>query len=228
MGLLSNKCHLLGTHMGSRVIIMKEEGRKKEGMGEGGRGRKMSLKCPFQFCYLVLFHYLGPTTTTTTTTTKKEIRICESMSGVWTRGTDWRGSLQVPGAASFLGPVGRPWGSPGPPFQEGSYLAGPGLLTPAAYHLDGGGRGECGLPESPEWEPDHPERGARGRPGPRRPASERGGSLPLRPAHGPRPGPPVTHFARSQWRGRLSPSPRPPRPSGEEVGGEGAGLELND
>ena len=149
MGLLSNKCHLLGTHMGSRVIIMKEEGRKKEGMGEGGRGRKMSLKCPFQFCYLVLFHYLGPTTTTTTTTTtKREIRICESMSGVWTRGTDWRGSLQVPGAASFLGPVGRPWGSPGPPFQEGSYLAGPGLLTPAAYHLDGGGRGECGLPES--------------------------------------------------------------------------------
>lgn len=50
MGLLFNKCHLLGTHMGSRVIIMKEEGRKKEGMGEGGRGRKMSLKYPFQLC----------------------------------------------------------------------------------------------------------------------------------------------------------------------------------
>lgn len=80
----------------------------------------------------------------------------------------------------------------------------------------------------PTWETDHPDSGAPGRPGRRRPAFERWGSLPRRPAHGPPPGPPVTHFPSSQWRGRLSPSPHPSRQSGEEVGGEGAGLELND
>lgn len=81
---------------------------------------------------------------------------------------------------------------------------------------------------SPARETDHPERGAPGSPGRRRPASERGGSRPGSPAHGPPRGRPVTHFPRSQWRGGLSPSPHPSRQSREEVGGEGAGLELND
>lgn len=121
-----------------------------------------------------------------------------------------------------------PLGVPGPSFPRRQLHRRPGLAHTCGLSPGWWGAGGVRTAGEPAWEPDHPERGALGRPGPRRPASERGGPLPLRPAHGPRPGPPVTHFPRSQWRGRLSPSPRPPRPSGEEVGGEGAGLELND
>lgn len=102
---------------------------------------------------------------------------------------------------------------------------GPGLLTPGVDLDAGAGRSGCG-----RWGGG----GLRGRQATRRGA--RGGdrvavALPgsalasrlLRPAHGSRPGPPVTHFPSSQWRGRLSPSPHPSRPRGEEVGWERGG-----
>lgn len=72
-----------------------------------------------------------------------------------------------------------------------------------------------------------PQKGAEGGPRPCRPPFERSGWKPGRPAHGPPPGPPVTHFPSSQWRGRLSPSPHPwrPRREGGRLGAQGAGVE---
>lgn len=74
---------------------------------------------------------------------------------------------------------------------------------------------------------DHLERGARRRSAGIPPALELPARCPSDLPTALRP-PPVTHFPSSQWRGRLSPSPHPWRQSGEGLGREGAGPELND
>lgn len=125
---------------------------------------------------------------------------------------------------SVGGQVGRPWGPRGPPFQEGTYMPGPGSLTPELY-LDGGAGGGCGLWGRQRGRPATQSGAPRGdRRAP--PCLAARGLAAPRTCPRPSAGPPVTHFPCSQWRGRLSPSPRPRgRRGGGWRGGRGAGVE---